>query len=448
MTMAQTPLLGDENTPLHVGPGGGTGFEGATPRHQVAFTPNPLATPAHIGSASDVSATPRLAGVSATPLRTPMRDNLSINAPDGFSTIGDTPREQRGIRGALKASFMSLPRPENNFELLVPEEEVEEDLVEGQLLSAEDAADRDARLERIQEEEERKALARRSKVVQLGLPRPPNVYADQALEALNELNDDDELGQARLLINSETVLLMLHDSIAYPLPGTSHPGGTMSSFEMPDDVDMASATSEIRHEIAAALGFPNANEEQAREGVLAIVKSEEIDDSTSWASVRQQLVFDVTNRVWREPSDLSQEERNLGYTALLDESRDAMSKEASKASKSEKKLGVTLGGYQARSKALSTRISDAFQELQKTQFDYASFSRLRINEEATGPRRVSALKEEVERLERREKGLQERYAELESERRESEGRVTVLEEKVMLEAEALNEAALAEMQEP
>jgi hypothetical protein len=33
MTIAQTPLLGDENTPIHVGPGGGTGFEGATPRH-------------------------------------------------------------------------------------------------------------------------------------------------------------------------------------------------------------------------------------------------------------------------------------------------------------------------------------------------------------------------------------------------------------------------------
>ena len=49
MTIAQTPLLGDENTPLHLGPGGGTGFEGATPRHQVAFTPNPLATPLHGG---------------------------------------------------------------------------------------------------------------------------------------------------------------------------------------------------------------------------------------------------------------------------------------------------------------------------------------------------------------------------------------------------------------
>src|ERR1700734_427621 len=149
MSMAQTPLLGDENTPLHVGPAGGTGFEGATPRHQVAFTPNPLATPMHSG-ASDVSATPRTDGksvISATPLRTPMRDNLSINPSDGYSMVGDTPREQRlrndSAKRALKAGFMSLPKPENNFELLVPEDEQEdEEQANGSVLSEEDAAER------------------------------------------------------------------------------------------------------------------------------------------------------------------------------------------------------------------------------------------------------------------------------------------------------------------
>src|SRR6266481_4296812 len=150
MSMAQTPLLGDENTPLHVGPTGGTGFEGATPRHQVAFTPNPLATPLR-GSASDVSATPRTARtsvVSATPLRTPMRDNLSINPSDAYSMVVDTPREQRlrndSAKRALKAGFMSLPKPENNFELLVPEDEEEDgEQVNGFVISEEDAAERD-----------------------------------------------------------------------------------------------------------------------------------------------------------------------------------------------------------------------------------------------------------------------------------------------------------------
>jgi pre-mRNA-splicing factor CDC5/CEF1 len=75
-----------------------------------------------------------------------------------------------------------------------------------------------------------------------------------------------------------------------------------------------------------------------------------------------------------------------------------MTREAGKMSKLEKKLGVTLGGYQARSKAFSKRISDAFDELQKGKVDYESFARLRINEWVVGPRRVDVLKEEVELL--------------------------------------------------
>jgi pre-mRNA-splicing factor CDC5/CEF1 len=446
MTIAQTPLLGDENTPLHTGPGGGTGYEGATPRHQVAFTPNPLATPLH-GGATDVSETSRTnsGGINATPFRTPMRDDLSINAGDGFRSIGDTPRERRAMGGALQASFKSLPKPENNFELLVPEDE-EEELVNGHTLSVEDAAERDARLKKLQEEEERKALARRSQVVRLDLPRPANVDMDRLLRELEDGGEGaSEDAEVRKLVHSELVQILHHDSITHPIPGTSRPGVTRSHYKMPADEDVATANLEIHRELATSLGFPNANEEQVREGLVALAKLEDADDSLSWANVRQQLAFDGS-QTWEEPSKLSFEQRIAGYKARLDDSRESMSKDANKASKMEKKLGVTLGGYQARSKALAKRITDAFEELQKAKVDYDSFSRLRINESAAGPRRVMALKEEVERLERREKMLQDRYAELDGERRESESRVASLEEKVMVEAEALNEAALLEME--
>lgn len=453
MSMAQTPLLGDENTPLHVGPAGGTGFEGATPRHQVAFTPNPLATPMH-GGASDVSATPWTDGksvISATPLRTPMRDNLSINPSDGYSMVGDTPREQRlrndSAKRALKAGFMSLPKPENNFELLVPEEEEGEgEHVNGYVLS-EDAAERDARLKKKQEEEQRKMLARRSQAVQLGLPRPANVDVERLLQDLSI--DEEETstpGEAQRLIDVELAQLLQHDSIAYSVPGTSRPGGTRSAYIMPSDEDVADAKAQIHLELAASLGFPNANDGQIREGLAALSKFEEFDETSSWAHIRQQLAFDATSKIWTEATKLSATQRVAGYIAQLEDSRDLMSKEANKASKSEKRLGVTLGGYQARSKVLAKRITDAFEDLQKTKVDLESFSQLRVNESAAGPRRVSALKEEVEKLERREKTLQERYAELDSERKESEARVAALEERVMVEAEALNEAALAEIE--
>ena len=444
MTIAQTPLLGDENTPLHVGANGGTGFEGATPHHQVAFTPNPLATPLH-GGAPDGLATPR--GVGATPLRTP-RDNLSINPATGMVTGGETPREQRlrvdSAKRALKVGFMNLPKPENNFELLVPEDEDEEQM-SGPTVE-EDAAERDARLKRMREEEERRILARRSKAVQLGLPRLARVDVAQLMQNLN-IGDGGELTDARRMINSELVSLLLHDSIAHPLPGTNLPGGTVSTYEMPDDDDLAQANSQIHLELATTIGFPDATELQLKEGLLTLTNNEEQDESISWAHVRQRLAFDNNTRRWVDPDTLTLDERIAGYTALLDECREQISKEASKAAKIEKKLGITLGGYKARNEALAKRVTNAFGELAKNHLDHVSFSRLAEHESAAGPRRVETLKEEVEILQRRERLLQEKYAELDRERRDVASRVAALEDKIMAEAEALNEAALAEMED-
>ncbi|KAF7796513.1 hypothetical protein EIP86_007691 [Pleurotus ostreatoroseus] len=444
MTIAQTPLLGEENTPMHADPDGGTGFSGATPRHQVAFTPNPLATPRTAGT--DVAGTPR---VGATPLRTPVRDNLSINPEDGLPLVGDTPREQRmhltSAKRALQAGFRSLPRPENNFELLVPEDE--EDGLEGVGEREEDAAERDARNKRQREEEERKALARRTQSVQRGLPRPPNVDVEALLGKLN-LSEEASTSDAITLIHGELADLLRHDSIAHPIPGTSHPGSARSTYVIPADKDVETARSEIQRELAAALGYPDANAELLQEGLSTMAKQEEVDDDAFWASIRPRLTFDASQRSWVDPATLSPEAQIEGLSAQLSETRDVMAKEAQRAAKVEKKLGVTLGGYQARAKALGKRIVDAFDDLQRTQVEYDSFAHLRANENATGPLRVAALKEEVERLERREQGLQGRYAELDAERRDAEARITALEDKLMAEAEALNEAALAEMEEP
>jgi pre-mRNA-splicing factor CDC5/CEF1 len=70
MVTAQTPLLGDENTPPHSIGTPGTGFESAAPRQQASFIPNPLATPYLAADPSNIGATPREPGqVGATPPR-------------------------------------------------------------------------------------------------------------------------------------------------------------------------------------------------------------------------------------------------------------------------------------------------------------------------------------------------------------------------------------------
>jgi pre-mRNA-splicing factor CDC5/CEF1 len=444
MSMAQTPLLGDENTPLHGG-SNGIGFGGATPQHKVAYTPNPLATPRY--DENDPSATPRN-GVSSTPFRTPMRDNLAIN-PEGFSSVGETPRDRRvqvsSAKQALRAGFKSLPKPENNFELLVPDEETDAS-PELDPLTEEDAAERDARERRRREAEEKAALARRSQVVQHNLPRPARVDVAGLLQRLSIDEDEGHLASAYQLIHSELAELMLHDSIAHPLPGTSLPGHTTSMYQMPGDDVVALAKEAIQLELATSVGFPHADPEKLRQGLHSLSQSQDVDDSESWAVVRQRLVYDKSSKSWVEPDSISLPERIEGYSAILEEGRELMASTASKTAKVEKKLGVMLGGYMARSQALSKRVSEAFEQIQLAQLEFNSFNRLKTIESAVGPHRVEALKEEVEKLERREKMLQERYAELDTERRDAMSRIAELEEKVMADAEAINEAHLAEME--
>lgn len=459
MVQAQTPLLGQENTPLHTSVNGGTGFDGATPRHSVAFTPNPLATPMHrSGAGFDPSATPRseagsVAGsmVSATPLR----DNLSINTgtnDDGFSVgVGDTPREAQlranAVKRALKVGFSALPKPLNDFEVEMPEGE-EADAADGRLTAVEDAAERDARIKRQEEEEERKALARRSFAVQNNLPRPANVDVTDLLQLLRV---DQSGSDVERLIDVEFVHLLEHDSIAHPLPGTSRPGSTQSTYEHPDDAAIAAVRSAVHNELARSLGFPGGHsmtEDQVKQGILLAIKEEDVDLSQlgGWAKIRAGLVYDAQRRIWVERDTLSEEQRVAGLAALLQEERDSMTSHAAKSAKLEKKTGVMLAGYQARSNALAKRLAEAFAELQAQSVDLYCFQRLAANEAAVAPLRVSTLEEEVEGLETRERMLQMRYAELDADRREISDRLREKEERLMDEAEAANEAALAAME--
>jgi len=448
MTVQQTPLLGDENTPLHEGPGGGTGFEGATPRHQVTFTPNPLLTPARQQALMD--GTPRSESVvGGTPLRTPLRDNLSLNPEDAISRIGDTPRERRARESAaarsLKSAFMSLPKPENNFELEIPEDEAEEEATPEE--SEEDAAERDARIKRKQEEERRKELARRSQVVQRGLPRPARIDIGKLLEELS-LTDggEDDYAVANRLVTDEMVRLLQHDVISFPLPGTTMPGGTKSTYEHPDDDTVEAAKAAIDAELALSLGFPDARPDQILEGLSAATESERMDESLLWSSMRDRLVYDVKSSRFVDPESLPPQAVLDGYDFLLRDDRETMAKEANKTSKLEKKLTVQLGGYEVRAKVLARRIVDAFDEIQKVTVDLACFNKLNIDERAIGPRRTESLKGEVMSLESRERALQERYQELVTDKQETEARIAAMEEKMMMEAEAVNEEALAAME--
>lgn len=97
--------------------------------------------------------------------------------------------------------------------------------------------------------------------------------------------------------------------------------------------------------------------------------------------------------------------------------RKSMILDAARADKIEKKLNITLGGYQARSQTLQKQIVNAFEELEQSEIELESFRNLQIAEKDAIPRRIEALQREVDQLTTRERELQYRYKSIDDEKR-------------------------------
>ncbi|GAA5977914.1 hypothetical protein JCM11641_004328 [Rhodosporidiobolus odoratus] len=451
LTAQQTPLLGEENTPMHE-LHGRTGFEGATPRGQVAATPNPLATPFRSGE-SDVGATP-VSSVGATPLRTPMRDSLSIN-DENASIYCATPREERhrlnDVKRQLRAGFSSLPQPKNEFELVLPEEEDEAALAEAasaevaEAMRIEDRTERELKLKAIKEAEEQRELERRSQAVKRGLPRPAEVDAAALLAQLDleaQESDADSADKARReaerAVTIEMIRMLEHDATMYPPPGSKRAGGGKSTLPRIADDDLAAARKAVHDEIAQAVGLPGASEAVLKRTIA--LSTEEFDKN--WRPTYERLAYDAHSNRYVDKETLNGEARIAGLRALIESNRDKMAAESAKAAKTEKRLGQLLGGYVARSKTLAGKLGEGYEDLSRTRIELESFARLAMNEEGAMVRRTEGLREEVDRLERKERDGQTRFKELLDLKEQLERECQDME---LQEAELINERALAAM---
>ncbi|TIC53373.1 hypothetical protein E3Q05_02448 [Wallemia mellicola] len=416
MTASQTPLLGEENTPLHEQQSG-TGYQSATPKHVANFTPNPLATPSH-------------GGAPGMPFKTPMRDTLSINRTDGISEAFETPAErkysERSEKARLKTGFQNLPKPQNNFEIEMPEDEADE--IAQVAARKEDAAERDARIAAALAEEERRILARRSSAIKMNLPRPVNIDITGLLQSLSFKEKSVEE-----MVENEYVRLVVHDSIHYPLPGATPAHGVDPIAELPDEA-VDAAKSAVDAELAASMGVPGANSDAVKRALLASIETQldAIPSGELGYSKKAQAVVHL--------NELDDKEEMEYYMFRFATIKDRLTNDAVKSAKQEKKLGIKLGGYMARKEALSKRLSKAFDDIETGTINREAFGLLALNEREAAPARVYKLEKEVSFMQQRERELQSRYKELEMERRRRQEVIEGLEEE---EAERLNEIAMA-----
>ncbi|ETS62344.1 hypothetical protein PaG_03426 [Moesziomyces aphidis] len=429
MSAAQTPLLGDANADLD----GHQAASDSSTRLSVPQTPNPLLTNTlrdERGASAD-----RAGG--STPLRTPLRDNLGLNLEDRSRAGSETPRDLKRARNLaqsnLRHALSSLPAPKNDFDIVVDDDDDEpEASTSGHQESdastrQEDAAERDARMAREAAEEEARAEARRSQVVRRNLPRPAEVDLARLIAQVEAKYSE----RVELMVARETAYLLHHDVHVHPIVGGKHPEPESVELQAVSDDSLSAARELMRAELAGQLGFPGANDEVLRRLIAASLDDDDETTATLEAALKRGWAASRTDKA-RLEQDLSH-------------ARSSMAAAAQQASKGEKMLGKVLGGYKARSEALSATARETFKALEEAAISQHTFARLRRDEEGGRAERLDSLRREVERLDSRQGVAQGVFRALQEERDALQDECETLEMQLnMRRAEALNEAALRE----
>jgi pre-mRNA-splicing factor CDC5/CEF1 len=263
-----------------------------------------------------------------------------------------------------------LPKPKNDFEIVLPDAEVE--AVEDDR-GVEDAEEVQMRLEAEKIAEQERRLLLRSKAVQLDLPRP--VVSLALLQAMYSDSDSVEG-----LIDREKSLLLHRDCVEYPVAGQE--AFDFYDYDPVDDLlDEANAL------------------------VQAEMEKMEIKD-LEFPKVFVDYHIDFANRSYMD--ELTEKELISNHEYL----RNEMKQKAAKSQKLEKKLNITLGGYMIRKKNLTQQLHLLSLELEEKKRDLELFEHIKQLEFSLSEVRVAKERKELERLAMIEQDLQDQYREL------------------------------------
>uniref|UniRef100_A0A7S0WNZ6 Uncharacterized protein n=1 Tax=Chlamydomonas leiostraca TaxID=1034604 RepID=A0A7S0WNZ6_9CHLO len=434
-----TPLMGGENPDLNP-----SDFSGVTPRPTVAATPNPLAvamTPgAGAGAAgmsvrrgaagtaiAGVPSTPSVAGTplrgpgapgagipGATPMRTPIRDELGLNDADSLATYGmptDNRRAEQArlaaLRSEVRAGLSSLPAPQNEYQLVAPE--LPEDAMDAEGALEEDAADIKAR--RLREEAERAAAEekKKSKALQRGLPRPTSTDLLPAPRPAHEAPKLSLRERAEDLLVREMRAVLEHDAAKYPVI----PAGKDSKEAKKAAKRAASAyvppidQFELNELESAAALLQSEVEFVTRAMGHASTSVEEYLDT--WHTVHKDLMWVPAKGRYDRVASATPAERVESTKHEFELVRGEMERQAKVAHKVEQKVGILIGGLLQRDNKLRKQVEETWASLQTALTDYECFKALHEREQRAAPERLEQLMDLVAAQKEKEQALQDRY---------------------------------------
>ncbi|PVD28210.1 hypothetical protein C0Q70_10797 [Pomacea canaliculata] len=432
LTNVDTPLKGGLNTPLH-----DSDFSGTTPRPHTVQTPNtvlgtPFRTPAG-GDAAAGGLTPRGAltplnrpgtdaSGAATPSQTPLRDKLNINTVDEDATMQGKFYQ---VGQSLKMGLSSLPAPKNDYEIVVPEDEIGAEGASMETDHLEDQADIDAKHQAELEKHHQEEMRRRSQAVQRDLPRPTEINPAM----LRPMGPNDppltDLQRAEELIKEEMLTMLHFDAVHSPTlqqmglaPGMKKPPGQKSIINQAQHLAFLEQHPFVKHkdeDLQKAREMIQAEMKVVKEGMGHGDLSQEAFCQV-WDECYAQVLFLPTQNRYIRASLASKKDRIQSLDKRLENNRNHMTRDAKHAAKLEKKLKILLGGYQSRAQGLMKQLNDLSDQLEQTYLELKTFEDLRQHEIGAIPKRMESLKEDVQRQMERERELQKRYGELQHKR--------------------------------
>ena len=292
----------------------------------------------------------------------------------------------------------SLPEPEYEYDLSIPEIEQDEEVEKNRV---EDAAELAERQSRLRQEEEEAELARRSSVIRRSLPRPYSV--NKAALQKPTFSPSNSLGEASAMINEEMVQLLAHDEYKFPIvrKGSKLPHSRPAPVEIEriEDDELQIARELISEEMEK-------------------IKKDrgEIDQESfahRWEEIKKSEMFIPT----RGPDGsfavpANKEETLAALKAQFDVLRSKLNKDASKANKLEQKIKLTQQGYLNRSEKIWQQLISSFNLLDNAIIEKNSFDMLAASEERVLPYRIHALVQSKEEASRVANDMQCQYAEM------------------------------------
>lgn len=418
LTHVDTPLKGGLNTPLH-----NSDFSGVLPQAQTIATPNTvLATPFRT-TRSEGGATPGSTAGFMTPksgaltpvgkanMTPSVRDKLNINPEEGLD-VGSTPAEHRmfqmSMKDQLKMGLSGLPQPKNDYEIVVPENEDQEEPEQAQAQLVEDQADIDARKQEELKAKAAKELASRSQVIQRELPRPQDVNLT-VLRPPHESYSLTDLQRAEELIKCEMVTMLQFDNLKNPVP-TINKRTNMSQAQQLAFLEQHPYGSYRKEDLEVAKGMLKKEMDYVKNGMSHGELPLEVYTQV-WEECLSQVLYLPNQTRYTRANLASKKDRLESAEKRLEQNRSHMAKEAKRAAKMEKKLKILTGGYQSRAQVLIKQLQDMYENIDQSALELNTFKFLQEQEKSALPRRIQSLTEDVTRQMEREKVLQKKYAE-------------------------------------